>query len=420
MEGSEHWTQISEVDRVLEWLKGKSPPPRCVAVMRGNALHRCLNQSDKPNSLCREIHKCLSVLTGGCDNMRKPHTDFCESHRCMGAVGDAPCALGRLSNGAFCTVHSCPCCINDRDCISSKLRIEGNLACIRHRCWGNRLPSDVNLFTCASSPISPHTYCEAHMCVACGLTGSVLNLPRVDGSTLCVAHKCATPKCRSRRRGDFKYCDVHLCWLCETVGDFAEARAVDASVPDSHMCPAHRCACGDCRNPRLWSALDRSFLFCQEHTCRVCFLSGRSCDQPISDDYPRNVCADHPLCTHFALQGWQCGALAVSPNMIKCVKHDVDADMDIGSSVGTGVIMDDGQCCGIAKSTKKRCESAGRSLSGGQYWCDAHRNQAPTVTAPVLALVEEVKETDEYELFVDSCQPWFPLAPVRLDQDTDR
>jgi hypothetical protein len=136
------------------------------------------------------------------------------------------------------------------------------------------------------------------------------------------------------------------------------------------------------------------------------------------DEYPRNVCIDHPLCTHFALHGWQCGALAVPPNLMKRVKHD--ADLKIEFAVAEA-ILGDGQCWGIAKRTKERCKSIGIDPSGGQFWCNNHRTQAPVLAVPVAApLEEEVDEVDEYELLVEGCQPTVPLPLERLDDDTRR
>lgn len=405
LEASEHWTQKTESGRLLEWLNGKNPPPRCVAEKKGNPSMRCMNHSEKENSLCRIVHKCLSVSPGGCEAMRTDRTDFCRSHGCKGMSGIEPCASERLDNGLFCATHSCPCCINDINCISYQIKIEGHATCKTHRCRGTGRPSDIQQHTCNSSSLSPHIYCEEHLCVECGITDSVLNLPRAGGSVYCVQHKCSVAQCRDLRRGDFKYCTKHLCRMCE--GDSVDPQPVDATAPNSHICSAHRCANDDCNNPRLFNTLDRFFAFCIEHTCRVCFLAGEDCDRPVTDEYPRNVCTDHPLCTHFAVEGWQCGALAIPPNLIKCLKHDVDLYPEYSS---TEFIMGDGQCWGIAKKTKKRCKSTGRNPLGGQYWCAHHLEQAPMIAAPAAAPVEEdFEEMDEYDLMADSCQLSVPL-----------
>jgi hypothetical protein len=416
MVASEHWTQKRESERLLEWLQGKNPPSRCVAVRKGNPSDRCMNHSEKPNSLCREIHKCLSSSAGGCEEMRVGETTFCESHGCTHVIGFAQCVFERVENGLFCAVHSCPCCINDGDCISNLIRIEGSATCSRHRCCGEGSPSDILRHTCRSPPLSPHAYCEAHLCVTCGLTDSLYNLPRLDGSAFCMQHKCSAVQCNDLRRGDFKYCDKHICRICEADSD--DPQTIDSTAPDSHICSTHRCATDDCCNPKLSSTLDRSSAFCKEHTCRVCFLSGEACDRPVIDEYPRNVCTDHPLCTHFALQGWQCGALAVPPNLIKCAKHD--ADVNIEHTVAEA-IMGDGQCWGIAKKTHNRCKSTGLDPLGGQYWCHHHLAQAPVLTVTVAAPVEEeVEEIDEYELLVECCQPSVPHPLEPLDDGTHR
>ena len=416
MVASEHWTQKSKQERLLQWMMGKNPPPRCVAVMEGSPSDRCMYHTVKPNSLCREMHRCLSASLSGCEEMRVGRTEFCRSHRCKSVIGTAQCAFERLDNSHFCTAHSCPCCINDTDCISNRIRIEGSSTCNRHRCCGEGRPFDSQRQICASPPLSPHAYCEAHLCVTCGITNSVNNLPRLYGSAFCMQHKCSTTQCNDIRRGDFKYCDRHLCRLCEADSD--DPQPVDASAPESHICSAHRCASDDCRNPRLASTHDRSFAFCAEHTCRVCFLSGEACDRPVIDEYPRNACIDHPLCTHFTLQGWQCSALAILPNLIKCAKHSVDCDTEVAETKGH---IADGQCCGIAKKSKKRCKSTGRSASGEPYWCHDHLDQAPILAVPVAAPAkEEIEEIDEYELLVEGCQPTAPLPLELLGIDVHR
>jgi hypothetical protein len=234
MVASEHWTQKSEQERLLQWMMGKNPPPRCVAVKEGSPSVRCMYHTEKPNSLCREMHRCLSASPSGCEEMRVGRTEFCRSHRCKSVIGTAQCAFERLDNSHFCTAHSCPCCINDTDCISNRIRIEGSSTCNRHRCCGEGRPFDNPAQICASTPLSPHAYCEAHLCVTCGITNSVNNLPRLYGSAFCMQHKCSTTQCNDLRRGDFKYCDRHLCRLCEADSD--DPQPVDAAAPESHIC----------------------------------------------------------------------------------------------------------------------------------------------------------------------------------------
>jgi hypothetical protein len=103
------------------------------------------------------------------------------------------------------------------------------------------------------------------------------------------------------------------------------------------------------------------------HTCRICYTLNIP-SKNIIEEYPRNACEDHLLCNSISKNGMPCCELAVPPINLYCNMHILkDIIIDPG----------DGQCYGIAKSSKKRCKQTGKEETGGKWYCPAHITQKP-------------------------------------------
>ena len=413
---SEHMTDKNPSERLEVWLKGESPPHRCIAT-DGVPLTRCLKHVQDEGGLCLVRHRCLSDLNGGCLSPRVQDSAFCELHKCnstseKGVVG--PCNDERLTQGKFCMKHSCPCCIND-----NRLILNGSIggkyphACEKHQCWGYVKEKGEILSTCLYPVLSPHLFCIRHCCVTCGESGTILNTVQAFGSRHCVHHKCLYDGCRHPKVGPFKYCTDHICTLC-IADDNADPNPIDSKVPWSGLCSLHRCSRIECVNPRLLaptaqlSASTTSMSHCLQHACRFGLVSGAYCNLPIEDEYPRNVCSEHPLCTFISVKGNQCAKLAIPPFMNKCETHEKMIEV-----VKTNFFQGDGICWGVTKA-KKRCKAKGANPTGGQYWCDAHKYQT-TLSAPDV--VDEVDvdgyaNYDEYAIEFASWQRQSPHADI--------
>jgi hypothetical protein len=211
------------------------------------------------------------------------------------------------------------------------------------------------LNSCRNQQLLPHRYCLDCLCIECGVSGSTLNLPICKGAKLCSYHKCSINICTNRKGSgdDMMYCDKHTCLLCMD--------CVDISCVGNTYCVSHKCLHPDhpCGNVRLDQSTTCSAtatatavtiisksLYCMLHTCRICYTMNIP-SKNVLEEYPRNACEDHLLCNSISKNGMPCCELAVPPINLYCNMHIMrDIIVDPG----------DGQCYGIAKSTKKRCK----------------------------------------------------------------
>ena len=394
MADSEHWTEKSPSERLELWLEGEVPPHRCVAT-DGNPLTRCLKHVHDEGGLCLVKHRCLSDHNGECLSPRLQGRAFCAQHICNSSfeVGvSSPCNSEKLAQGLFCMAHSCPCCVNDKRCIvNGTIGGKAPYACEKHQC-GVYVQEKGGLHsTCPYPSVPPHKFCLIHCCVTCGGSGAVLNLVQAVGSRHCGDHKCLTDGCVNPKVGPFKYCADHICKLC--VVEDIDPNPIDHRVPWSGLCSLHRCLVLDCENPKLLAPTESaavsivSMPYCLQHACRIGLMAGECCNLPVEDDYPRNVCSEHPLCTYISLSGTQCVNSAEPPFMNKCATHESFVEV-----AKTNSIKGDGQCCGVTQKNK-RCKAKGvNSVTGGQFWCHIHTSQAP-LDAPDEA---DVINRDDY------------------------
>lgn len=413
MSGAVHWSEKTPAQQLGEWLNGSTPPPRCTAHALEPPYRQCLKHALREGGLCVSMHKCMS-RQGGCESLRLPGAAFCAYHTCKSPMANGgACNLERLTEGEYCSRHSCPCCINDAQ-RTQPIGHSQPFACPMHTCAGSFALSDKASSLCRNQSLYPHGYCIEHCCVACAELGLILNLPQAGRSRYCALHKCEMDFCNHHRLGMSRYCEDHICRLC-VLGSHASGmwNSVDPDFLEAGLCADHRCNERDCFNARLGVLADtppRPLLempqYCYLHTCRVCLLQGLPCTYQVEEEYPRNVCMDHTLCSHITLNG-QCVCLA-EPFMAKCAKHEND---DGYSDVG--IIAGDGQCCGIAGKTKKRCKTTGTTITGGQFWCLPHQAQAP----PPPVTVKPVRDDDDlvvdgYEDAVDRL--WRELPPPEI------
>jgi hypothetical protein len=145
-------------------------------------------------------------------------------------------------------------------------------------------------------------------------------------------------------------------------------------------------------------------------------MAGECCNLPVEDDYPRNVCSEHPLCTYISLSGAQCVNSAEPPFMNKCAKHENFVEV-----VKTNFIKGDGECCGVTKKNK-RCKAKGvNNVTGGQFWCHVHTSQAQ-LDAPIEADAingDDYMNSDEYAVGFEGLQRQLPHADIlRLYTDS--
>ena len=359
--GSEHWRGKSEIEKFSEWLSGSTPPPRCAAdvgVNSGSGAVQCMEQCDVIGGYCNILHRCQSLTV--CSYLRWPGSLCCASHRC----NIANCAFERLEDGSYCTAHSCPCCVSEscRPILSRQPH-----ACIKHQCA---------VVPCTGQALVPHIFCINHCCRECADSGSNSGMPIIDGSGLCRLHKCSAVNCNSLRINEELYCGDHICLVCAMELPQSEVQCRENG--DCKVCIDHKCYMTDCDNIRLRSFYLNSnasasatatglivALYCLEHTCRICFLNGSDLCCQVEDDYPRNVCDVHPLCTRVTGRNLKCCKQAIPPNNYYCQDHVETKD--------NAIIDGDRMCCGITSKNKK-CKVA--APSGAQWWCPAHIKQA--------------------------------------------
>eukprot|EP01041_Mallomonas_annulata_P002547 gene2547-4973_t len=417
IEGAEHWklanvnnnnnnnnNEILELFMWLQaWEKGAVPPPRCLGYMgavvagagiRGNNddvhAQRCLEHAYLPGPYCIAIHNCQSRVHANCDAIRfVRNVPYCDMHRCLDdSQLPRHCALERLEGSEYCNNHSCQGCVKSMSRPIAKKLV---FACNRHQCVGNLIPAavDENRMPCPCPHLRlwPHAYCAEHLCIECKNTNTVMNLPKNSiQSQFCRGHKCIIPTCQLLKYINqfgvrIGYCEKHVCVLC-ILTHVEHPNAVDINCPKSRLCKDHRCSHAEyeCEQARL---PNNSSFFCQLHTCRICMDFGMFGNLPVIEDYPRNVCFNHPLCNFIGRNGDVCCYLATDGSF--CAIHGYEQTVAMIAEIETKAVQvipdlneNDGYCWGIAKKKKKRCQTQGSNPMGGKWYCDAHKDQADT------------------------------------------
>eukprot|EP00597_Dinobryon_sp_UTEXLB2267_P013697 CAMPEP_0170108520 /NCGR_PEP_ID=MMETSP0020_2-20130122/6618_1 /TAXON_ID=98059 /ORGANISM="Dinobryon sp., Strain UTEXLB2267" /LENGTH=3294 /DNA_ID=CAMNT_0010333253 /DNA_START=40 /DNA_END=9925 /DNA_ORIENTATION=+ len=396
--GAEHWPQTQPL--LWIWLNGASPPPRCKAMMNNSDI-QCLQCTTSPWSYCAKYHNCSHTKNENCDRIRVSlESRFCEKHLCGFEYVDNDgkrysCSqYERLDNSYYCEEHSCPCCLLLLS-VSSDFAVcmGAPLACRSHQCS-----------ICIQPMLLPHQFCENHCCLECGRTGSLLNLPRLPHSFFCEEHKCIVEKCSQKREGikdqdrnPSLVCKEHACRACLKLG-YATFTVMNTRFCEAHICN-HIDGDDSCGKRRIENSP-----YCTFHTCRVCQESSIFPPLgPVLEYAPRNVCAEHPLCNKIFRHGGICDKVAV-PSMSYCHDH-----MELKTKKKKNVLLaikGDGQCHGIAKSTRKRCKAKGESSDGGRFWCKDHMQQKDEVLKKEKAeLSDDDEEIDEKDIIRDEPEP---------------
>ena len=392
---AEHW-RCQNQSMLWLWLEGRVPPPRCKAMLNNSGV-QCIECTESSRLYCEQFHRCISVrATGGvCQELRtQPAIPFCGLHICKySVVTKRPCHLERLAEGSCCEEHSCPCCL----LLLSKtlnfvVQMKQPLACPNHKC-SSSLCDNVQLY--------PHVFCEAHICEECGSTGNLMNLPRAKNSRFCDEHKCKEVGCSEKRdtlHSDINhsyYCKAHTCIKCKRLSKSS------CVFPGSHYCEEHICQHFEDNAQCLKRQLENSF-FCRSHTCRVCVAQG-ICPSlgPVVENEPRNVCAEHPLCSKVFRHGGLCNEVAIPPLLQYCREHmelEKKREMREKRLAQKLSLKGDGQCHGITKKKNARCKTTGMAKDGGRWWCDAHKDQKGPQLAKEKAELSDDEGEDEEAL----------------------
>lgn len=401
IDGSEHWRasrvggarpDALSLARSLflldAWLSGKVPPLRCRAASSFDADAQCLECAARGSRFCAEYHKC--VFSAKCINPRfSDGVKYCDNHRCVAALQNGPCTVARFKGSSLCADHSCVGCVQTQR--AEVRQRSGPIACQDHECI---VPA------CPHLQVAPHKLCVAHCCIICAKQKLTYNRPVVAGSVYCALHRCGYGDCSSSKCPPSDFCHEHTCRACT---DPLALGSVDPSLPGCSLCVSHRCAHEQSECPLV--RLEES-LFCLVHTCRICVDCGvRPLERPVLEDSPRNVCADHPLCSHVFPSGNLCHFSTAEASMY-CDKHDPEKRVAV-AKVARAVIPGDGKCHGITKKKKKRCGNVGVKPNGGKWYCVDHRSMDPS-----LEDVDEEEAVEEEEEPVD----WTALA---LTQHTE-
>ena len=144
-------------------------------------------------------------------------------------------------------------------------------ACELHQCAGE-FPANESTGLrppCRRLQVMPHKYCEQHLCILCLANEETNNLPRCEGSDLCIVHKCHAQFCpRMKEYG--AYCSNHCCRRCQVETETESGQAAfQAAVLGSKYCEFHKCGEADCPALRC----GRIYPFCKLHTCKVEYIN---------------------------------------------------------------------------------------------------------------------------------------------------
>ena len=98
--------------------------------------------------------------------------------------------------------------------------------------------------------------------------------------------------CKNRAmEPEIPFCDRHRCHF---YGSKNNSRCINpSSQKNSGYCAIHSCQMDNCQRAVM---LSPSAQYCIRHSCRRCVELGQSPANPSTDDPPKNVCEDHPMC----------------------------------------------------------------------------------------------------------------------------
>jgi hypothetical protein len=392
---AEHWNTNASL--LWLWLDGLNPPPRCGAVL-GNGDVQCLECTQPSWNYCDKFHRCLSRMRAEpCQELRNHSSvPYCDQHICDASyTTKEPCAYERTQHSSFCEDHSCPCCVLLLSS-SSEILVGAKMpfSCAIHKC-----------VLCPSAQLFPHKFCASHLCEECGVSGNITNSPKVAYSKYCTNHKCVFEACLQKRNsvqsnGNLSlYCSAHSCILCRQIGKSTSV------VFESRYCKDHVCQHVDDNTICVKRRMECS-MYCISHTCRICSATDIFPPLgPVREPKPRNVCMEHPLCSKVFRHGGLCTEVAIPPLLMYCVDHTqtVKKKEELKGKANN-VLRGDGQCHGIAKTTKQRCKAKGSSADGGRWWCDAHLIQKKLQIEKEKAELSDDEDEDE-DIVADLKEP---------------
>ena len=184
---------------------------------------------------------------------------------------------------AFCWSHCCPGCVEIRKQLMVEMESQGcqlalppiraktpghGYACELHQCAGEFPVNESTVLhpPCRRHQVMPHKYCEQHLCILCAANGETNNLPKSEGSDLCILHKCHAQNCRNMKEYD-AYCSNHCCKRCllEAATTGSDRPSIQAAVLGSKYCDFHKCGQVDCPAMRYGPL----YPFCKLHSCKV-------------------------------------------------------------------------------------------------------------------------------------------------------
>jgi hypothetical protein len=105
----------------------------------------------------------------------------------------------------------------------------------------------------------------------------------------------------------------------------------------------------------------------------VCSRASRLQDKVVVDEAPRNVCAEHLLCSETLDDGTLCFELALLGEPF-CKQHQRNAKKALQASSSQSS-KTKSQCCGTTNRGKP-CKATGFPVSGKKYFCPPHSDQA--------------------------------------------
>lgn len=364
------------------WLRGEFPPLRCQGVLPSESESgaQCMEVASNNSSYCTLLHACLSK---NCVRERAPGGFiFCKYHKCdyTSIDNQFKCTSERFHGSSFCSQHTCINCLHQSETEYTKLEPVASDygCCLKHQCQYFFGEKD----QCLKAMLSPFLFCKDHCCHNCLKRGYPLDRPIafVGDEQYCVEHKCSVKGCFKESIMENFVCADHVCLLCAYQGPQSQWNCIDLSVPKSRFCYNHRCSYfEDCMRP----VADGS-VFCASHSCRLCLDSNITPPLGIIvDNFPRNVCSSHMLCSHVFSRGTLCQSLAVAETPYCDYHNKLKDDFEIirptkvkERGLKKAVVIGD-RCNGITKKTHQQCKTAqSLRMFGGKAYCKDHQAQS--------------------------------------------
>jgi hypothetical protein len=302
---------------------------------------QCMGIAQNGRPFCSLLHNCLSV---NCCYERLSGYSYCSNHICeyflkdmdnKAGEGGGKCQAERLAVSKYCTQHSCISCLDeiltgelDTD-INPIMNHTNHFTCERHACG-----YIINITTglqCNNMKLRPFHYCQDHCCSSCLQDGFPYDQPVLSQNKegilvvgrYCMIHTCQVKDCDNKTFPlSGEYCYEHLCLLC--LDELHEYSGVDPIAPLSQLCSNHRCHYSHDNDTICMNVIyDSSSPFCLDHTCRICSDLGISPPLGMTvEEYPRNVCPQHPLCIAIFRNGSLCHTITESLDTPYCRYHN--------------------------------------------------------------------------------------------------